>query len=310
MTATLLATLVAEGTLAWDDTLGHRLEDLPIDPGYQDVTLAELLRMRAGTPSNGPLFFYAPAERTGQLTGPLARKRYVWHLLQTPPNSWPDASPGRGTHHYSNASYVIAGHVAERVTGQTWEDLMKSRLFKPLGMASAGFGPPSASPDGTLPPLNPLGHTHDGKPVPPGPFADNAMLLGPAGTVHASLTDWAAFLQCHLDGPHLPPGQRDALGLTADHYRTLHDPGPLDLGTPQDPRGYAMGWGVLTRKWAGLNGQPGTALAHSGSNTLWYAVTWLAPERRLAALVVTNTAKPTAAPALDRTAYRLLTHPD
>lgn len=48
-------------------------------------------------------------------------------------------------------------------------------------------------------------------------------------------------------------------------------------------QGYALGWGVVQRGWAG-----GTALTHSGSNTLWYAVVWLTPARNAAFLAATN----------------------
>ncbi|MEO1235241.1 MAG: serine hydrolase domain-containing protein [Planctomycetota bacterium] len=310
MTATLIATLVADGQLDWDATIPQALAGLDIDPAYADVTIAELLRMRAGTPANGPILIFTMAERGGALDASEARRRYVAELLSTPPDKWNDASSGRGQHHYSNAAYVIAGHCAEVITGRSWEDLMRSRLFEPLHMNHADFGPPPATQPDQPTPLQPLGHLPKGSPVPPGPYADNPQLLGPAGTVHTSIAGWAAFIQCHLDGPSRPPGQRDALGLTAEHYRTLHDPGPLDVGSGDDPVGYAMGWLVLRRHWAGPDGGPGLALSHGGSNTLWYAVTWLAPQRRLAALAATNTGRPTAPGTLDLIAYRLLTRPD
>ena len=49
-----------------------------------------------------------------------------------------------GEYLYSNLAFVIAGAMAEKVTGKTWEALMQERLFEPLGMSSAGFGPPGA----------------------------------------------------------------------------------------------------------------------------------------------------------------------
>ena len=52
----------------------------------------------------------------------------------------PSARPG--TSIYSNVGYALAGLMAEQVTGHSWEDLMRKRVFEPLGMLSAGFGPP------------------------------------------------------------------------------------------------------------------------------------------------------------------------
>lgn len=43
---------------------------------------------------------------------------------------------------YSNLGYMVAGAMAEKKTGKSWEALMQEKLFKPLGMTSAGFGFP------------------------------------------------------------------------------------------------------------------------------------------------------------------------
>ena len=40
---------------------------------------------------------------------------------------------------YNNYMYVLAGHIAEKLTGESWEDLIESRIFRPLGMATSTF---------------------------------------------------------------------------------------------------------------------------------------------------------------------------
>ena len=35
--------------------------------------------------------------------------------------------------------FTLAGHVAERITGRTWEDLVQDFLMTPLGMTRSGF---------------------------------------------------------------------------------------------------------------------------------------------------------------------------
>jgi hypothetical protein len=55
------------------------------------------------------------------------------------------------------------------------------------------------------------------------------------------------------------------------------------LHTPTAGGDYACGWVVLQRGWAG-----GTALMHNGSNTMWYIVMWLAPEKNFAVIAATN----------------------
>lgn len=52
------------------------------------------------------------------------------------------AEPGT-RHVYSNAGYAVAAAMAERVTGRSWESLMKKYVFGPLKLRSARFGWPA-----------------------------------------------------------------------------------------------------------------------------------------------------------------------
>jgi CubicO group peptidase (beta-lactamase class C family) len=112
--------------------------------------------------------------------------------------------------------------------------------------------------------------------------ADNPPALGPAGTVHASLEDYAKFLRVFLT---------DGGGwLSPDSLRRLTTPVPGEGGQP-----YALGWIVLPdRSWSG--GAP--VLTHDGSNTMWLARAIVAPGRRAAAICVANAYEP-ARPAID-----------
>jgi hypothetical protein len=60
---------------------------------------------------------------------------------------------------------------------------------------------------------------------------------------------------------------------------------------------YACGWVVLKRGWA-----RGNALMHNGSNTMWYVVMWLAPERNFSVVVATNIAGTDAEQGCDEAA--------
>lgn len=42
---------------------------------------------------------------------------------------------------YSNVGIDIGAAVVEKVSGQRWEDFLKARVFKPLGMVNSGFWP-------------------------------------------------------------------------------------------------------------------------------------------------------------------------
>ena len=78
----------------------------------------------------------------------------VW-VLQRPP------AGGAGQFLYSNGGYGIAGAMAERATGRTWECLLQERLFDALGITAA---------------------------------------LAPAGDLSMSMSAYARFLQMHIRG--------------------------------------------------------------------------------------------------------------
>jgi CubicO group peptidase (beta-lactamase class C family) len=173
----------------------------------------------------------------------------------------------------------------ENLTGRTWEQLMRERLFEPLGMTSAGFGG-----TGTRGQIDqPWPHRDDGKPMRAnGPEIDNPPVLGPAGTVHATIGDWAKFIADQLRGARGGAGL-----LKPESYVLLH--------TPPFAGEYAPGWLVVRRDWAG-----GRALNHCGCNTMNYANAWLAPERDFAVLACANQGGDKAFKATDEAVSALI----
>jgi CubicO group peptidase (beta-lactamase class C family) len=246
-----------------------------VHPDYREVTLLQLLNHRAGLPHD------VPWSQLGQDLSPTRQRRNLLARgLKVPPGSKPGTK-----YEYSNVGYALAGLMAEQVAGRPWETLMRERLFEPLAMTSAGFGPPGTS--GKLD--QPWGHRPEGdkfKPV----QKDNAPALGPAGTVRCSVPDWARFAILHMGGEQGRPRL-----LEQATFRKLH--------TPPSGSEYAAGWVVLDRPWAG-----GLALTHSGRNTMWYATVWLAPARDFALLVATNAGGDAASAACDEAVGVLIQH--
>lgn len=290
MTATLIALLVARGDLAWDTPLLELLPALAtdMDAAYRHLTLVELLCHRAGLPANPTDLLSLRFDKTSLLE---QRARVTRSALVTPPSHAP-----RDEFLYSNTGFVIAGHIAEVATGETWEMLLSELLFEPLGMHNASFGAPgvASGADGVCD--QPRGHTQQGRPIEPGPMADNPSALGPAGTVHASLADWAKYIQLHLAGAR-GDVMVGAITLTRETFELLHAPYPAPGGITG--QGYGLGWVLETRPWAG---DDGAALWHNGSNTLWYCVTWLGLGNGLAVLITTNQASALASSAADQAA--------
>jgi len=281
MTATLLAMLVNERKLRRDSTLAEVFPSrkAAMHADWHAVTLEQLLTNRSG--AVGDLLKDSLWSRLWTFEGPPREHRLL--LLDGVTSRPPEAPPG-SKYIYSNAGFAMAGAMAEEVTGKAWEDLMRERLFKPLGMKSAGFGAPGKP--GSVD--EPWGHKADGTPVEPGKAADNPAAIGPAGTVHATIGDWAKYIALHLEGAQ---GRAKLLG--ASSFKKLHAP----VGEER----YAMGWSVALRDWA-----DGDTLSHAGSNTLWYAVVWIAPRRNFAVLICSNKGGDTAAKTCDEAAWALI----
>ena len=264
ITATLCARLVEQGRLRWEMTVGESFAK-DVDRVHTDlrrVTLEQLLSHRAGLPANPPPTVMRKMLASGE--GRAARELLVTDgILEQPLEHQPDTK-----YLYSNFGYMLAGMMAERATDKEWETLLREELFEPLGMKSAGFGPPGSADVVD----QPRGHGFFGNSLPPGPTADNPRGLGPAGTVHCSMADWSKFVALHLQA-----ARGESRLLKQESFQKLHAP----RGNDKDE--YALGWIVADRPWAG-----GQVLMHNGSNTHWFVVTWLAPKKNMAFMAACN----------------------
>ena len=266
-TATLIARLAERKVFSLDDTLPVLLPDLAarMDPAFRTVTLAQLLSHTGGLPAltdgKDLAAFMEVIRGAGDVRG--QRAAVARHFLTRPPATKP------GEFVYSNIDYMIAGAIAEAHTGKSWEELVRAEIFAPLGITHAGFGAPGTPGKFDQP------HGHRATPnglvaLDPGdPGADNPPALGPAGTIHISLADWARFARDQLEGEH----GRGKL-LTPADYRRIH--------TPVSGY-YALGWGAAVDK----NGVP-TQITHNGSNGYWLAEVRIFPAADSLLLVTLN----------------------
>lgn len=255
MTAVLIARLVEQGVLDWKDTFASVApglsEKLPATHRY--VTLEQLLQHRSGFPENARNWLL----QRGVFVTDFRREILLDSLQQLP------LEPPGSMECYSNLGYLGAGLIAEYRTGRSWEALMQAEVFRPLGLVSAGFGPPSLCESLE----QPWGHAVIERQL-RSAQADNPPALGPAGTVHLSLPDWFKF--CELFAGGGPQGY-----LSAETLAKLVQP---DLNSE-----YAYGW-VATKQ----DGATGKILTHAGSNRWWYAEATILPQQRRIVLCVFN----------------------
>lgn len=257
LTAVMMARLVDQGKLTWDqplETLAPLLSK-KISRDYSTVTLRQLLSHRGGVPANAKNWWLNSQNKDILRVRTLIA---IDSLKQAPQH------PVGTKYLYSNLGYMLASLMAAEVTKKSWEELMREHVFEPLQLTTAGFGPPGKKGEVE----QPWGHTFDGVWKPN--QQDNSPALGPAGTVHLSGRDWAKFAQFFLRG-------NNSDYLSATQFEQL---------SAVQGDSYALGWIVTERPWA-----QGSALTHAGSNTSWYCTIWIAPKIQRAYYVATNGAK-------------------
>jgi CubicO group peptidase (beta-lactamase class C family) len=265
LNATLIATLVDEGKLRWDAPLSELFPDGPVHRALREVTLAQLLAHRSGIAGFRGSGEMADAPR---LYGDARSQRM--QFAQWLINQKPAGEVGRFS--YSNAGVAIAAAAAERVTGKPWEELMRERVFAPLGMTRAGFGWP-----GRVDLHEPWGHYLRGAlkvPHDPRGAYEVAPALAPAADIHLSIRDLGAFLADQARGLEGKPAL-----LKPESYRRMH--GLAD--------GVALGWMVVpTRSGAPMS-------RHEGSAETFYSIAAVSRGDGLEVGVLLNEADPRAA---------------
>ncbi|MCJ1673437.1 beta-lactamase family protein [Rathayibacter sp. VKM Ac-2929] len=211
MTALLLAQSADTGTVALTDRAGDHAE-----LGGFDGTLEELASHRSGLPrlSSAPLDLVATL--VAQLRGvdPYTTFSPDDVLRQA-------ASAGGGTDEvaYSNLGVAVLGQTLARAEGADYADLVRERIFTPLGMTGSSV-PVSAD---ALAPDAPTGYSESGRAVGPWTLEGYA----PAGGVRSTAADMARYASALLTDdpalgvpaatalePRFDAGDGDRIGLT------------------------------------------------------------------------------------------------
>ena len=282
MTALVAAMLVEKGRLRWDSTIGEVLGPrVPgIYPALAKVRLEQLLSHSSGIPSDTPemmdIYFNTDAFDHESSTLRLrALERWKNNMPVVP-----EGSPFQ----YSNFGYMMAGAMIEAASGEPWERLIRERIFDPLKLNSAGLG--ATLTPGRIDAM--AGHLpKPGGTAEPrlwGTGADMPSLLGPAGTVHMSILDFARWGAWVAGGARRGPAlvKPETLAyLMAEKVRTPSRPNPPP-GTPAEG-GYAFGWSLEKFAWADRE-----LVTHNGSNGMNLAKILIDTEKDVAVVVAVN----------------------
>ncbi len=226
-TTFVMGTLVDEGKLDWDKPARTYIPELRLHDrvATELITPRDLVTHRSGLPRHDLVWYNAT----------LSRKEIVDRLPYLEPTE-----TFRSKFQYNNIMYITAGYLVERLTGQSWEDAVRARIFTPLGMTGSNFSVKDSQKAADF--ARPY-EDRDDKIVEV-PFRDISNATGPAGSINSTVEEMARWLVVQTQKGKIDGKQVLSSAVLAD----IHTP-HMTTGVPQErkeiaPAGYALGWGV------------------------------------------------------------------
>lgn len=265
-TAALVATLVDEGKLKWDDKVINHLDDFKMyDPWVtKEFTVVDLMAQRSGMAPH--------AVDTLVMTG-FGRDRVIDSLRYVKP-----VTSFRSAFAYQNNLWLVAAKLVEKITGETWEKNIKDRIFRPLGMTSSSTSMKAyikgddvaalhRDVDGTIVVL-PMDWPH----------IDWTYTYGPAGGINSNVKDVSKWLRMQASNG-LFKGNRI---IKEENVKFMHEPKTPAAVSPTDPdQYYCVGW-------VHREANPYSITWHNGGTSGSKTMIAFMPEAKLGIVVLSN----------------------
>jgi CubicO group peptidase (beta-lactamase class C family) len=280
-TATAVMALVEQGLIGLDQPVRRHLPELRLldDTAADTLTVGQLLNHTAGLNAGDDW------TDTGEGDDALARAAA---LLAALPQQF---APGTGAS-YSNAAFVLAGRVLERVTGETYEQALERLVLRPLGLRQ------------TMTSLNEImtqpfavGHrpndSGDGTVSVCRPWSDPRGYLPAGARLASSVGDQLTWARFQLGDGRASDGTRL---LSADRLQAMHTPTTSHELMP----GVQVGIGWMLREIDGVR-----TIEHHGDVAGQHSTVTVIPDRDTAIVVLTNSS-PTGRELAERIVRRTL----
>lgn len=267
MTAALLLRLQEDGLVDLDASISEYV-DTPV-PNAAEISGRQLLNHTSGIANylNYPDFFG------------IADGARVWEpaeLVQMGVDLGPVFEPGQGWE-YSNTNYIIAGMIAEAVTGQTFGQAVRETLLEPVGLDETYFDGEEMI-DGEL--------AHGYIPGEDLTFSHHPSAAWAAGAMVMTVGDLAKWTDAVLRGPLLSDTSRAQMteGVATGNPETPYY--GLGVETPAMDAGAVVGHGGLFPGYTSAMGLrvDSDDVVVAISNTFGYFYQWDAVENVLLAL--------------------------
>ncbi|MBC7364657.1 MAG: serine hydrolase [Candidatus Aminicenantes bacterium] len=272
-TAVALGILVDEGKLRWNGRVIDYLPEFQMyDPNVsREIMVKDLLCHRCGLGLGAGDLMLWPASD-------LNRKEILRRVRYIKP-----ASSFRTTYAYNNIMFVVAGELLEKVSGMRWEDFVREKIQKRVGMDNSNTSCALVDKEKNVAwPHVPL----DGKVVPVKTLylTEN---VNPAGGINSCAEDMAKWMLVLLNNGKLSDGSQLVSERVMNEITSIATPIPVSRPAPElapaamNFNGYGLGLRIRDyRRYK--------VWTHTGGLEGYVSQVWLMPELGLGVTVLTN----------------------
>jgi len=263
-TTFVLGTLVDEGKIEWEKPVRTYIPWFKLyDPAMTEhLSVRDLVTHRSGLPRHD-LVWYNNFESS--------REQFVRKLAYLEPSA-----DLREKFQYNNLMFLTAGYLTEVITGKTWEDAVRARIFDPLGMKRSNFSVVDMQKDSDF--AQPYSKK-DGKveKIPFRPITN----LAPAGSINSSVNEMARWVTVHLNGGKYVDKKLAEAPTVADMHLAHMVTGTASPVPEVTGGEYGMGW-------FGDNYRGHRRVEHGGNIDGFSANVVLFPKDDFGVVVLTN----------------------
>jgi len=177
--------LVAEGKMDWDKPVRQFVPNIQFSTEELNntVTIRDMLAHRTGISRHDMIWYRSD----------FSRKELFDRLKYLEPSQ-----PNRQGFLYNNMMYAGSGYIIELLSGQTWEDFLRARIFTPLEMSSTVFSIEEMTKRGDA--FVPYNERRDTTILYQIPYYEEAQGIGPAGSIISNINDMSKWLITLMNG--------------------------------------------------------------------------------------------------------------
>ena len=262
-TVTALGMLADDGKLDWDKPVREYLPEFRLyDQVASDhMTPRDLVTHRSGLPRHDALWYNSTFTRREMIE----RLRYL-----------EPSKDFRSTWQYNNLMFLTAGYLAGQLAGTSWEELVRARIFGPLGMTGSNFSVTDSqkSPDFAQP------YATVKEEIKKIPFR-GIDEMAPAGSINSNIEDMTRYLLFHMNQGKA--GERQLLSAT--NAQQMQSPQMVIPGALRYPEiGHsAYGMAFVVSSYRGHK-----MVQHGGAIDGFIALLTFLPQDNIGVVVLTN----------------------